>query len=501
MVSPLLASVRNTVRTQLWPLPVWGSSSRSARACCCPTWTRVVDARLAAVVDRLLFGGDAGAARTVLDAIVELAHHRHLADVLADGGDAAAGEQPVLAAAAADLHQRHLRAGHPGGVPGHLHLLPDRPARRTQRRRGGRPSSPDIGHASRSCSHRQRPGPGAVPGPPGPADPGRDDAARRPRRRQRHRAKRHRSRSSDAEPSRLPPTASATLDLTAPSSGFLTSIDEARIALGRNRSRRLRDHRLPPRELPRRRTSRSASPGRLRRYRTTTPRIDCRPPSASRSASVTRGPRPRRRLRVAAAHRRREQGALAGNQRSRRRRSMRWATSRRSCASSPAAICDPSCCATRRQVRVVLRRPDFDEVRRRSPSPNRVATAIGPAGDEQVCSAYSRNSPGNSTMYPPIREQLERFAAPRSNGRTSTTPNDINWRSPPKRVEEAIAHHVSRSTGRAMSGRAHRRGLVHALSLTAVDGLGHPVGADFRVRAVGGRSGRRAQGHHTSLPG
>lgn len=68
-MSPLLASVRDTVRSQLWPLPVAGILLAVVAAVALPHLDARVDDQLPEWLSTLLFGGDAGAARTLLDAI------------------------------------------------------------------------------------------------------------------------------------------------------------------------------------------------------------------------------------------------------------------------------------------------------------------------------------------------------------------------------------------------------------------------------------------------
>lgn len=68
-MSPVFVSARDTVRTQLWPLPVLGIVIAVAAGVAFPHLDAHVDADLPAWLTALLFGGDAGAARTVLDAI------------------------------------------------------------------------------------------------------------------------------------------------------------------------------------------------------------------------------------------------------------------------------------------------------------------------------------------------------------------------------------------------------------------------------------------------
>ncbi|KAA0101381.1 DUF2254 domain-containing protein [Mycolicibacterium sp. P1-18] len=63
------ASLRETVRTQLWPLPVVGVVVAVVVAVVMPHLDARFDDDLPAWVSSLVFGGDAGAARTLLDAI------------------------------------------------------------------------------------------------------------------------------------------------------------------------------------------------------------------------------------------------------------------------------------------------------------------------------------------------------------------------------------------------------------------------------------------------
>ncbi len=65
----MLASVRDTARTQLWPLPAAGVVLAVLAAVGLPVADAAVDGDLPGWVDALLFGGDAGAARTLLNAI------------------------------------------------------------------------------------------------------------------------------------------------------------------------------------------------------------------------------------------------------------------------------------------------------------------------------------------------------------------------------------------------------------------------------------------------
>ncbi|MEO6502623.1 MAG: DUF2254 domain-containing protein [Jatrophihabitantaceae bacterium] len=64
-----VAALRDTVRTQLWPLPVLGVLVAGAAGILLPRLDARFDARLPGWLDDLLFGGDAGAARTLLDAV------------------------------------------------------------------------------------------------------------------------------------------------------------------------------------------------------------------------------------------------------------------------------------------------------------------------------------------------------------------------------------------------------------------------------------------------
>lgn len=64
-----LASARDTVRTQLWPLPVLGIVVAVVAGVLLPRVDAYVDAHLPSWLTALFFGGDAGAARTLLDAI------------------------------------------------------------------------------------------------------------------------------------------------------------------------------------------------------------------------------------------------------------------------------------------------------------------------------------------------------------------------------------------------------------------------------------------------
>ncbi|MEO8813877.1 MAG: DUF2254 domain-containing protein [Mycobacterium sp.] len=68
-MKPTFASARDTVRTQLWPLPVVGTMLAVAAGISLPHLDARVDEGLPTWLTAMLFGGDAGAARTLLDAI------------------------------------------------------------------------------------------------------------------------------------------------------------------------------------------------------------------------------------------------------------------------------------------------------------------------------------------------------------------------------------------------------------------------------------------------
>ena len=68
-MSPLLASVRDTVRTQLWPLPAGGVLLALAAGIWLPRLDLHLNGRLPLWLTPLLFDGDPGSAQTLLDAI------------------------------------------------------------------------------------------------------------------------------------------------------------------------------------------------------------------------------------------------------------------------------------------------------------------------------------------------------------------------------------------------------------------------------------------------
>lgn len=68
-MNSVLASARDTVRTQLWPLPVAGVVIAVIAAVLLPRVDAHVDDGLPSWLSAVLFGGDSGAARTLLDAI------------------------------------------------------------------------------------------------------------------------------------------------------------------------------------------------------------------------------------------------------------------------------------------------------------------------------------------------------------------------------------------------------------------------------------------------
>ena len=113
--------------------------------------------------------------------------HRHLADVLADPGDPAAGQQPVFAAAVAHLRRRPGRPTHPGTVPRDVRLCADRAAHRPQRHRRTRVRPAGSHDHGVPADGGQCPGSGVVPRASGPADPRRGRARTGARRHLRNR--------------------------------------------------------------------------------------------------------------------------------------------------------------------------------------------------------------------------------------------------------------------------------------------------------------------------
>lgn len=68
-MKPIFASARDSVRTQLWPLPVVGIILAVVAGVLLPHLDACVDEGLPTWLTDMFFGGDAGAARTLLDAI------------------------------------------------------------------------------------------------------------------------------------------------------------------------------------------------------------------------------------------------------------------------------------------------------------------------------------------------------------------------------------------------------------------------------------------------
>ncbi len=64
-----LRSVHDAVRTQLWPLPILGVVVAAVVGVLIPHLDMAVDAHLPGWLDAVAFGGDGGAARTVLSAV------------------------------------------------------------------------------------------------------------------------------------------------------------------------------------------------------------------------------------------------------------------------------------------------------------------------------------------------------------------------------------------------------------------------------------------------
>lgn len=68
-IAAALRSVRDAARSQLWPIPTAGVIVALALGLVVPSIDAVVDGALPGWLDSLVFSGDAGAARTVLDAV------------------------------------------------------------------------------------------------------------------------------------------------------------------------------------------------------------------------------------------------------------------------------------------------------------------------------------------------------------------------------------------------------------------------------------------------
>ena len=62
-------AVRDAVRAQSWPLPTIGVVVAVALGVFIPLLDVAVDAQLTGLLNSVIFGGDAGAARTVLSAV------------------------------------------------------------------------------------------------------------------------------------------------------------------------------------------------------------------------------------------------------------------------------------------------------------------------------------------------------------------------------------------------------------------------------------------------
>ena len=63
------AKLTEAVRTRLWPLPTIGVGCAVVLGLLLPRLDVLVDARLPSWLDAVVFGGDASAARTVLEAV------------------------------------------------------------------------------------------------------------------------------------------------------------------------------------------------------------------------------------------------------------------------------------------------------------------------------------------------------------------------------------------------------------------------------------------------
>ena len=79
-------------RSRLWPVPALGVLTAIVAGIAIPEIDGVLDQQMPPVLSSYLFGGGADAAREVLGGRRDLAHHRDLADVLADRRHAAVGQ-------------------------------------------------------------------------------------------------------------------------------------------------------------------------------------------------------------------------------------------------------------------------------------------------------------------------------------------------------------------------------------------------------------------------
>ncbi len=68
-VRSALGAVRDAVRAQLWPLPILGVTIAAVLGVLIPHLDTLLDSQLPGWLDAVVFSGDAGAARTVLDAV------------------------------------------------------------------------------------------------------------------------------------------------------------------------------------------------------------------------------------------------------------------------------------------------------------------------------------------------------------------------------------------------------------------------------------------------
>ena len=182
-----LQTVQDGVRTQLWPLPILGVALAVAAGILVPLLDVRIDQQLPGVLDTLVFNGDPGAARTVLDAVASsLITVTSLTFSLTVVTLQLASSQfspRLLRTFTQDLFVQVTLAIFLATFTFSLTVL-----RSVRSALGGRSDvrPAGLGHARLPPRAGQRGRAGAVPGPPDPADPGRDDAAEGPRRRRRH---------------------------------------------------------------------------------------------------------------------------------------------------------------------------------------------------------------------------------------------------------------------------------------------------------------------------